>query len=296
MTRSLRQVLLSATAMIVAALHGVTAAKPSAGCGKTPTLITGGAATTPLTLTSNGKTRQYYVKLPDNYDNSHPYRLIFTLHALGGNAQQVTVGTGGYLPWYGIPALANNDTVGAVYISPNGLNNGWANQGGEDVAFLKAVMDTVESDLCIDQNLRFSTGFSYGAAMSYSLACSLGRQIRAVAVLSGNPTISGCAGGTEPVAYYGQHGIKDSVLPIAGGRQMRDRFVKNNGCAAQSSAPPEPASGSGKHVKTAYTGCDPNYPVVWNAFDGDHTPQPKDQGAQNTFSAVETWEFFSQFK
>ncbi|KAK4034296.1 Alpha/Beta hydrolase protein [Parachaetomium inaequale] len=292
MTRCFSQ-LLSATALIVAAVSGVTAAKPSSGCGNAPKLITSAAATTPLTLTSNGKTRQYYVKLPENYDNSHPYRLIFTLHALGGNAQQVTVGTGGYLPWYGIPTLAN-DTLGAVYISPNGLNNGWANQGGEDVAFLKTVMETVESDLCIDQNLRFSTGFSYGAAMSFSLACSLGKQIRAVAVLSGNPTISGCSGGTEPVAYYGQHGVKDSVLPIAGGREMRDRFVKNNGCTSQS--PPEPASGSGKHIKTAYSGCNPDYPVVWNAFDGDHTPQPKDQGAANTFSAVDTWEFFSQFK
>jgi poly(3-hydroxybutyrate) depolymerase len=285
--------LLSAAALIATVLRGVTAATPSSGCGNAPKLITSAAATTPLTLTSNGKTRQYYVKLPEDYDNTHPYRLIFTLHALGGNAQQVTVGTGGYLPWYGIPALAN-DTLGAVYISPNGLNNGWANQGGEDVAFLKTVMETVENDICIDQNLRFSTGFSYGAAMSFSLACSLGKQIRAVAVLSGHPMISGCSGGTEPVAYYGQHGIKDSVLPIAGGREMRDRFVKNNGCTSQS--PPEPASGSGKHIKTAYNGCNPDYPVVWNAFDGDHTPQPKDQGVADTFSAVDSWEFFSQFK
>jgi poly(3-hydroxybutyrate) depolymerase len=292
MARFLHQLLFAAS-VIVSALSGATAAKPSSGCGNTPKLITKEADTTPLTLTSNGKTRQYYVKLPDNYDNNHAYRLIFTLHALGGNAQQVTVGTGGYLPWYGLPALAN-DTLGAVYISPNGLNNGWANQGGEDVAFLRQVIEAVESDLCIDQNLRFSTGFSYGAAMSYSLACSLGKEIRAVAVLSGNPTISGCSGGTEPVAYYGQHGISDQVLPISGGRQMRDRFVKNNGCASQS--PPEPASGSKQHIVTAYSGCNADYPVVWNAFDGDHTPQPKDGGAAATFSAVETWKFFSQFK
>ncbi|KAL2193087.1 hypothetical protein P885DRAFT_72430 [Corynascus similis CBS 632.67] len=289
--------LVSATALLAASLRGAAAAKPSPGCGSDPQLITDGAATTPLTLTSNGRTRQFYVKLPEGYDNSHPYRLIFTLHALGGTAQQVTVGTGGYLPWYGLPDLesAGNDTVGAVYVAPDGISNGWANQGGEDVTFLTSVIETVENDLCIDQNLRFSTGFSYGAAMSYSLACSLGREIRAVAALSGNPMISGCQGGTEPVAYYGQHGIGDSVLPVAGGRQMRDRFAENNGCDPGQS-PPEPASGSGQHVKTALTGCDPDYPVVWNAFDGDHTPQPVDQGASGTFSAVETWEFFSQFK
>nr|AEP33617.1 feruloyl esterase A2 [Chrysosporium lucknowense] len=297
----LGRLIVATVAITVASLRGVTAATPSPGCGKTPTLITDGSATTPLTLTSNGKTRRFYVKLPDDYDNSHPYRLIFALHALGGTAQQVTTGTGGYLPWYGIPDLAANDTVGAVYVAPDGLNNGWANQGGEDVAFLEAVMETVEQDVCVDRDLRFSTGFSYGAAMSYTLACALGRRIRAVAVLSGSPVISGgCAGAgsgaSEPVAYYGQHGMSDPVLPVAGGREMRDHFVRTNGCDAGRGPPREPARGSGTHVKTVYDGCDPDYPVVWNAFDGDHTPQPVDRGATTTFSAVETWEFFSQFK
>jgi poly(3-hydroxybutyrate) depolymerase len=290
----LRLYLLGTVALLIAAISDcASAAKLSSGCGNAPKLITAATASTPLTLSANSKTREYYVKLPQGYDNKHPYRLILTLHALGGNAQQVTVGTGGYLPWYGMPSQVN-DSTGAVYVAPNGLNNGWANQGGEDVAFIKQAIKAVEDDLCIDQNLRFSTGFSYGGAMSYSLACSLGKEIRAVAALSGNPQISGCSGGTEPVAYYGQHGVKDSVLPIAGGRQMRDRFVKNNGCTAQT--PTEPASGSGKHVKTTYAGCSADYPVVWVAFDGDHTPQPKDSGGSMTFAHVETWEFFSQFK
>ncbi len=187
-----------------------------------------------------------------------------------------------------------SSTTSAIYVAPDGLNNGWANQGGEDVTFIAKVMQTVEDNLCIDQDLRFSTGFSYGAAMSYSLACSLGKKMRAVGVLSGNPQISGCSGGTEPVAYYGEHGVSDSTLPIAGGRTMRDRFVKNNGCKSQT--PQEPTAGSGKHVKTVYEDCTPGYPVTWVAFDGDHTPQPKDRGAGRTFAPVEVWEFFSQFK
>lgn len=282
------------TALLMLEMVGyVSGAALSPGCGSTPKLITADAAKMPLNLTVNSTMRQYYVKTPQSYDKNHPYRIVLTLHALGGNAQQVTVGTGGYLPWYGLPALIN-DTVNAVYVAPDGLNNGWANKGGADVTFIRQVISTVEADLCIDQNLRFSTGFSYGAAMSYSLACSLGKELRAVAVLSGNPQISGCEGGTEPVAYYGQHGVNDQVLPIGGGRQMRDRFVKNNGCTPET--PNEPEAGSGKHMKTTYSGCMPDKPVVWLAFDGDHTSQPKDAGMQTTFSAVETWEFFSQFK
>lgn len=154
------------------------------------------------------------------------------------------------------------------------------------------MVKTLNDDLCIDENLRFSTGFSYGSAMSYAIACALAKDFRAVAALSGNPQISGCSGGNDPIAYYGQHGLSDQVLPIAGGRQMRDRFLKNNGCTAQTAQ--EPAVGSGKHMKTVYQGCD-KYPVVWVAFDGQHTPQPKDAGASMTFSHTETWEFFKQF-
>jgi poly(3-hydroxybutyrate) depolymerase len=279
--------------IIATAFHGALATKASPGCGNTPKLVTVDSTSKPLNVTVNGKARQYLVKLPDNYDNKHPYRLIFTLHALGGTAQQVVAGTGGYLPWYGLPSLAN-DTTGAIYVAPNGLNNGWANQGGEDITFISQIVKTLNDDLCIDENLRFSTGFSYGAAMSFSIACSLAKDFRAVAVLSGNFQISGCTGGNDPIAYYGQHGVSDQVLPIAGGRTMVERFVKNNGCTAQT--PSEPAAGSGTHTKTTYSGCSPGYPVVWVAFDGEHTPQPKDAGANSTFSHVETWNFFKQFQ
>ncbi|KAI1813343.1 carbohydrate esterase family 1 protein [Poronia punctata] len=282
----------SVALVAIATVPGVIAATPSLGCGKAPTLA--GNPNTAHQVTVNGKTRGFFINVPEDYDQDHPYRLIFALHALGGTASQVVSGTGGYYAWYGIPPLVN-DTVGAIYVAPDGLNNGWMNQAGEDVTFISQVIDTVEADLCVDQNLRFSTGFSYGGAMSYALACALGEEIRAVAVLSGNPQISGCSGGTAPVAYYGQHGVADNVLPIAGGREMRDRFVKNNGCTAMAS-PSEPAAGSGAaHTKNTYSNCSSGYPVVWVAFDGPHTPTPTENGAAQSFSPHETWEFFSQF-
>ncbi|RDL32979.1 Uncharacterized protein BP5553_08418 [Venustampulla echinocandica] len=285
--------LVAAGLLILGGLDGIFAAKPSPACGSASKLVTSGSVNTPLTMTVNGKSRNYFVKLPDNYDSSHPYRLIYTLHALGGTASQVIAGTNGYLPWYGIPPLAN-DNISAIYVAPNGLDNGWANNGGEDITFISQINDVLDHDLCIDRDLRFSTGFSYGGAMSYAIACALAKDFRAVAALSGNPQISGCAGGNDPIAYYGQHGVSDNVLPITAAHQMRDRFVKNNGCTGPQNAP-EPAAGSGTHIKTKYTGCQADYPVVWVAFDGPHTPTPMDKGASQTFSNTETWEFFSQF-
>jgi hypothetical protein len=88
--------------------------------------------------------------------------------------------------------------------------------------------------------------------MSYALACARPTVFRAVAVIAG-AQISGCSGGTQPIAYFGLHGITDNVLNISQGRSLRDTFVRNNGCTPQS--PREPASGSRTHVTTTYAGC-----------------------------------------
>jgi poly(3-hydroxybutyrate) depolymerase len=154
----------------------------------------------------------------------------------------------------------------------------------------------IEADLCVNEQQRFSTGFSYGGGMSYSIACSRGKEFRAVAVISG-AQLSGCSGGSDPVAYLGIHGINDGVLNISTGRSLRDRFVKNNGCTNQS--PREPAKGSKSHVKTSYSGCRAGYPVTWIAFDGGHGPGPVDGSTSDSgvrsYVPDEIWSFFNQF-
>ncbi|MEV0382748.1 cellulose binding domain-containing protein [Nonomuraea sp. NPDC050643] len=273
-----------------------TAAAPAgavattAGCGKTPTLRSGSQS-----MQSSGKNRSFILRLPDNYHNGTPYRLIFGFHWLGGTATDVdSGGTSGY-PWsfYGLRQLSNN---GAVFVAPQGFNNGWANSNGEDVTFVDDLIRLIEADLCVDASQRFATGFSYGGGMSFSLACSRPTVFRAVAVFSG-AQLSGCTGGTQPIAYMGLHGLGDTVLSIAQGRALRDRFVRNNGCTAQS--PPEPSSGSRGHIVTTYSGCRAGHPVVWAAFDNGHTPAPVDgtytDSGVTTWTKAAVWAFFSQF-
>ena len=261
-------------------------AAPSAGCGKTPTITS-----KTYTINVNNKNREYIMKLPDNYNKDRQYRLIFTWHQLSGSAQKIANGEdpnrGGALAYYGLLPHANNS---AIFVVPNGLNAGWGNQGGEDVTFFDKLVERIEADLCVDTNLRFSTGFSYGGAMSYALACARPKMIRAVAVLSGGQ-LSGCSGGNDPVAYYGQHGTSDSVLNVSGGRSMRDKFVKNNGCTAQS----EPSASQGRSAKVVYKNCKEGYPVTWVLHTGDHNPSQKDSGSNDPFAPKNTWEFWSQF-
>jgi poly(3-hydroxybutyrate) depolymerase len=172
------------------------------------------------------------------------------------------------------------------------LNKGWANQGGEDITLISNIVKEAKSGLCVDEHLLFSVGFSFGASMSYSIACSLGSEFRAVAAQSGG-NMSGCVGGETPVAFYGQHGV-DGDLNIDAARGIRDKFVKLNGCDPMANL--SPAVGSGKHTKMVYQGCDVGYPVTWIEYDGGHTPRPTDKGASKTFAADEVWEFFSQFE
>ena len=265
----------------------------TAGCGKAPALTSG-----THTIQSSGQSRSYILRLPANYDSTHPYQLIFGFHWVGGTDNDVdSGGTDGYnWSYYGLRRLADAAGGGTIFVAPQGNNNGWANPGGQDVTFVDDMLKQFEAGLCIDTTQVFSTGFSYGASMTYALACARPSVFRAVAVYSG-ANLSGCDGGTQPVAYIGLHGIRDNVLPIANGRALRDTFVRNNHCTPQN--PPEPAYGSLTHIVTTYSGCLPGYPVVWAAFDGaGHDPGPIDGctcDGWHTWTSGVVWNFFSQF-
>jgi poly(3-hydroxybutyrate) depolymerase len=280
-------------AAATAEVRAPAATAGTAGCGQAPALASG-----THTIQSSGQARSYILEVPGSYDSSHPYRLIFAFHWVGGTANDVdSGGSSGYVwSYYGLRALSDNSTI---FVAPQGINNGWANANGQDVTFVDDMLSQLEAGLCIDTSEVFAMGFSYGGAMTYALACARPSVFRAVAVYSG-ADLSGCSGGTQPVAYIGLHGVEDNVLPIADGRALRDTFVRNNGCTPQN--PPEPAVGSLTHIVTTYSGCRPGYPVVWAAFDSGHTPAPVDgstatsgTGAQ-TWTKALVWNFFTQFQ
>ncbi|GAA2274301.1 RICIN domain-containing protein [Glycomyces scopariae] len=265
----------------------VTAAA-STGCGKAPTLSSG-----THTIQSSGQNRSFILKVPSGYDRNKPYKLIFGNHWWGGTANDVASGgsDGAVYAHYGLDALAGGS---AIFVAPQGLNNAWPNTNGQDVAFFDAMIQRIESDLCVDQSQRFSLGFSYGGAISYALACARPDTFRAVIAIAVPGPVSGCSGDTGSVAYMGIQGVTDSMQQA---RSMRDRFVANNGCASLS--PQEPASGSGRHITTAYS-CREGKPVVWAAFDGGHQQGPVDgctgcESGARSWVKNEVWQFISRF-
>jgi poly(3-hydroxybutyrate) depolymerase len=262
----------------------------STGCGKTSTLTfasvpnesasaaagsgngvgfgTGGY----LTIQSGGQSRGFALRLPDNYDNSKPYWLIFGFHWNGGNSAQVdNGGTSGYdWSYYGLQKASKN---GAIFVAPDGLGAGWANSGGRDLTFTDDMVKLVEDNYCVDTTHIISTGFSYGGGMSYEIACARAKVFRAVAIFEG-AQLSGCDGGNDPIAYWQMVGTADTTCTEAMATPLRDKFVKNNSCTTQN--PPQPANGSLTHTCTSYSGCSAGHPLRWCVHGSGHTPAPVD--------------------
>ncbi|KAK3298736.1 Alpha/Beta hydrolase protein [Chaetomium fimeti] len=256
---------------LLAAAQAVESA--SAGCGKAP------PSSGTKSINVNGRQRQYILQLPNNYDSSKEHRVVFGYHWRDGSMNDVA--SGGF---YGLRSLAGDSTI---FVAPNGLNAGWANSGGEDITFTDQLVAMVKNDLCANENEFFATGWSYGGAMSHSVACSRPDVFSAVSVIAG-AQLSGCAGGGTPVPYLGIHGAADNVLPISMGRQLRDKWLQTNGCASKNA--PDPGAGQQNHIKTTYS-CS-NAPVTWIGHGGGHVPDPSGTNGVK-FAPGETWDFFN---
>jgi poly(3-hydroxybutyrate) depolymerase len=178
------------------------------------------------------------------------------------------------------------------------------------MALVDAVVAQIEENFCVDTNHIFATGWSYGASMSYEVACErpLGGTgsatwgVRAIAIYSGAQMSGSCTPST-PVAYYASHGTHDSVLCYessstgcqlntgGGGIGLAQNFAKVDGCTW--TTPTKVTSGA--HVCTKLTGCTTGYPLEFCSFNGDHTPYPDNGQSSGSWGPPEAWKFLDQF-
>jgi polyhydroxybutyrate depolymerase len=249
---------------------------PSAGCGISDWLKSGRA-----TISVAGTNREYILKIPDNYDTNHAYKLIFGFHARGGNATQVAGSANN--DYYGLYSRAGGS---AIFVSPEGLDAGWRNAEGRDINFVKAMLAQFSAKLCIDQRRIFSAGFSFGGMMSDAIGCAMADVFRAIAPMAGGlpnaeHPYSGCDQvNMHPIAVWMSHGDNDLVVPLMDGKAALDLFVKRSGCQQQTMpVMPSPC--------VAYQGCMPDYPIHFCQFQGGHQPP--------SFAPAAIWAFFNQF-
>jgi polyhydroxybutyrate depolymerase len=171
--------------------------------------------------------RTYRLHVPASYTGRDRVPLVMNFHGYGGNSARQNNYSGL------VPVSDVNDFI---LVSPDALPtmNGqpfWNNlllpapPHADDVAFVGALLDELEADLCIDAARIYATGMSNGALLSSRLACSLSSRIAAVAPVAGayypplvtrTPSEPPCAD-ARPVPFLAFHGTKDAQVPFGGG-------------------------------------------------------------------------------
>jgi poly(3-hydroxybutyrate) depolymerase len=247
---------------------------PSAGCSATTTPAGGRTM-----FDVSGTQREYILTLPTNYDPKHPYRLIIAFHGGQYNDDWLVNGDAPQSgPYYGIQSEANNQ---AIFVASQALSGSWVNTNNQDIDYVVAMVTRFKSQLCVDENRIFATGFSMGGIMTNTVGCTEPNVFRAIAAMSGRlPTTPATCSPSHEIAYWASHGMSDPTIPIADGQKARDKFVALDHCTG-------PGTSTDSNGCTTYQGCDAAYPVMWCPFDGMHQPPP--------FAGPAIWKFLSQF-
>jgi poly(3-hydroxybutyrate) depolymerase len=258
------------------------------------------AANGPYTFTN----RNYYLRLPPNYDPSVPYKLAFGGGGCGGNA---TVGSeGGYLPgtnrndWIQV-SLSYVPTQGATNATNPGACFADSGTNTPEVAYFDAVLKEVSAKYCINPKNVVVSGYSSGAWEAFLLGYARAGVVRGIATEAGGMRLNRPAGSGKPVAAFIVTTAGDTENPAdlkptdaksislgaLGVNQARDEILTRNGCTGTATTlwttdPKFP-------LCQKYTGCPANYPVVYCVPNtGAHYP------AHPPYTSEGMYKFFSE--
>ncbi|NLD95335.1 MAG: hypothetical protein GX639_22015 [Fibrobacter sp.] len=269
---------------------------PSAGCGKT---LASSIKNGTNNITSSGSNRSYILNFPSNYNKDQPYRLIFGMHCMGGDAQKVAGNSDQSKNFYGIKTQADKDNIQCIYVAPQGNGDGtWT--ASKDIQFFYDIQKYLKDNMCIDTSRVFSVGFSFGAMFSYALSLKYPKILRAVACNApANWNFDQPTNEHIPLAYIQTTGTNDDRCNWVfndgqkkGGKYCLLQHAEDNGCNTSTTIK---IANSGTHAVTEFTGCKDGYPVKFLSHNGGHECNKTDQGSNVDWIPVEFWNFFKQF-
>jgi len=170
--------------------HPIDGVQPDVPDSPPPALCAGKTAQprdATWTVNVGGTKRTAEVHVPASYDPSKPTAVVLDLHARLGNGADEAMLTS---------STAKSDSAGFIVVYPESMTSptSW-NAGGccdpantnhiDDVGFISALLDQLESQLCVDDHRVFAMGMSNGAYLSHTLACELGDRIAAIGPVAG---------------------------------------------------------------------------------------------------------------
>lgn len=169
----------------------------------------------------DGLERTYFVHLPQNYNSSVSYPLIFAMHG------------GGAFGYHGIEGQSQlselSDLENFIVVYPEGLEQlgfrTWnagdccpsaSALGTNDIGFIDALLEKLKLEISINEKKVYATGFSNGGQLAYKLANRYPNKFAAVSAVAGvlqdfpfDPSRK------VPVIHF--HSYQDSTAPYNGG-------------------------------------------------------------------------------
>lgn len=275
-----------------------------------------------LTLVSGGRERSCLLYVPKGWNGATPLPLVLALHGATSNGRLMQL-------FCGLSDKA--DAEGFLVAYPNGTGSTpnvliWNSGGGygyaakqniDDVAFIRALLDRLSTEMPIDARRIYVAGMSNGAQMTYRLASELSDRIAAIAAVAG-PQGNADPQPSRPMPVLHIHGTDDEFAPFQGGVGPRSLYGTHfrsaldtvrtwagvNGCSETPRITVEtPRSADGTRIiRHEYGSCRAGAEVVLFVVEGGgHTwpgrpPLPPKLGKSTAnLDANDTiWEFFQR--
>ncbi len=270
--------------------------------------------------------RTYWLHLPASYGNA-PMPLVMGLHGGGpGNGLDLMQRT--HFDELG-------ESEGFITVFPNGVFDDWADGRGvtdsemagiDDVGFLTALLDSLQSNYLIDPQRIYVWGASNGGMMTQRLACEASGHFAAFAsVISSlpEPLDQSCSPSASRIPMLLMNGTEDNWVPYDGGPlgPLTDggstigtdntiAFWRNhNGCNSnfeQTDFPDLDLSDNSTVTRYRYTECSSQAEVVLYRVEGGGHLIPGMESNNNPIfllgyinydidAAEEIWNFFQGF-
>ena len=268
-----------------------------------------------------GIERQYLLVVPENADPKAPLPLVFVFHGAGNSGALL-------LKDSGIAELARRK--GFIAAFPDGIDKRWnggvhdpeslASARSDDVAFVSAMIDQIDSEHRVDRRRVFATGSSNGSIFCYTLACRLADRIAAIAPISGllGEAVAARYHPAGPVSVISFNGTDDPLVHFAGEPRggkgllsVNDTvsfWVRNDQCdptAAITKDPPSPLDDGLTIIRIAYHGGTGGSAVEafvighgGHTWPGNHTDPTWAKTAGKTAMSISAnelmWDFFEK--
>lgn len=259
----------------------------STGCG----LSYGSGEYSETTVDGNGTSRTYHVILPNGYDSSRAYPLVFVFHGAGASGESAES--------WGLQN-AGDAADSAIFVYPDGIpfenwGVGWNDlAGGYDLPFFDNMVSSLEGNYCVDSSGVYAAGFSWGGDFVTALVCERGNVLKAADVNSATDEFDNnrdyttyanfpCSTTNYPALRYEHAETEDAAYPAPDFASTSELFTDLYGCSGEVESVEAPTYETGVRGE----GCAaPFFEYSFDASIGHALP---------TDWAADVWTFFSGY-